>query len=107
MTSSVTVWASLALALIAPLAACSSMKNGAEAAVRESLKDPDSAKFGEFYYNKKTKKGCLTVNAKNSMGGYTGDEQAYLQVGDKGWEVHGIAEVSQDSCQRLHADATD
>jgi hypothetical protein len=94
-----------AFALIAPLAACGGAQKAAEAAVKENLKDPDSARFGEFYYNKTTKKGCLTVNAKNSMGGYTGDQQAYVKPGDKGWEVNGISEVDQESCRRIYADA--
>ena len=93
----------LALACIAPLAGCSG-RSGAEAAVRDSLKDPDSAKFGDFYYNAKTKKGCLTVNARNSMGGYTGDQQAYVERKSKGWEVMGIADLTPASCKEVHAD---
>ena len=33
------------------LTACNSTQRGAEAAVRENLKDPESARFGEFYFN--------------------------------------------------------
>ncbi|MCC2980052.1 hypothetical protein [Sphingomonas sp. IC4-52] len=94
----------LALAFVTPLTACSSAKSGAEAAVRESLKDPDSAKFGDFYFNDKTKKGCLTVNARNSMGGYTGDQQAYVERTSKGWDVFGIAEIAPSMCREIHAD---
>lgn len=36
------------------------------------LNDPDSAKFGEVVYSKKTDAGCGAVNAKNRMGGYIG-----------------------------------
>lgn len=36
------------------------------------LNDPDSAKFGDVVYFKKTDAGCGAVNAKNRMGGYTG-----------------------------------
>lgn len=92
----------LALACIATLAGCSG-RSGAEAAVRDSLKDPDSAKFGDFYYNAKTKKGCLTVNARNSMGGYTGDQQAYVEL-KKDWEVMGIGDLTPASCKEIHAD---
>ena len=46
-------------------------------AVLGSLKAPGSAKFGKFSLAGKNGE-CLTVNAKNSMGGYTGDQQAYL-----------------------------
>lgn len=67
------------------LTACNSAKRGAEDEVRKTLKDPESAKFGDFYFNKKTKKACLNVNAKNSMGGYTGEKTALLNRDDKGW----------------------
>lgn len=94
----------LALACIASLPACNRAKSGAEAAVRETMKDPDSAKFGNFYYNGKTEKGCLTVNGKNSMGGYTGNQQAYLERTKDGWEAIGIADITLDTCRRAHAD---
>jgi hypothetical protein len=94
----------LALACLTSLVACNGAKSGAEAAVRESLKDPGSAKFGDFYYNDEKKRGCLTVNARNSMGGYTGDQQAYVQRGDSGWEVYGIAEITQTMCREGFAD---
>lgn len=90
------------LAALAMLAACD--RSGAEEAVRANLKDPDSAKFGDFYYNDKTKKGCLTVNARNSMGGYTGDQQAYVKHTDDGWEAIAVAAISADGCRRVHAD---
>jgi hypothetical protein len=38
--------------------------------VLDGLKDPDSAKFGEFW--RLGDVACGTVNSKNSMGGYTG-----------------------------------
>jgi len=93
-----------ALALMAPLSACDRTKADAEAAVRDSLKDPDSAKFGDFYYNQKTEKGCLTVNAKNSMGGYIGDQEAYVRKSKGSWSVGSIAEGSKESCQKYFAD---
>ncbi len=43
-----------------------------ESDVRNRLKDPDSAKFSEVTFNKVKGAGCGYVNAKNSMGGYTG-----------------------------------
>lgn len=102
MRNSTTWRVALTVALVASLAACSSNKRGAEKAVRESLKDPDSAKFGAFDYDEKYKRGCLTVNAKNSMGGYTGDQQAYVKRTDKGWEVVGMAEITPDMCRDIH-----
>ena len=100
----VSMRASLALTFVIPLVACSGNRSSAEAAVRKALNDPDSAKFGEFYFNEKTKKGCLTVNAKNAMGGYVGDRQAYVLQTDKGWETDGIGDIPQDSCRRIFAD---
>lgn len=47
----------------------------AERAVRASLKDPDSAQFKDVYANYTVEFGvvaCGQVNAKNSLGGYTG-----------------------------------
>lgn len=60
-------------------------KSVVESAIRDGLKDPDSAKFsgmtkprkevmvdqGEFVYGYST---CVYVNAKNSYGGYTGKQ---------------------------------
>jgi hypothetical protein len=56
------------------------VRDGLEAqqAVREIMKDPDSARFGEMTY-KDNNNICLTVNGKNSMGGYTGDQEAYIE----------------------------
>lgn len=87
------------------LTACDRNRSAAEDSVRQSLKDPSSAQFGDFYYNEKTKRGCLTVNAKNSMGGYTGDQQAYVEPSDNGWLTIGIADLSQGSCRHVFADA--
>ena len=81
-------------------------RRDAEAVVRADLKDPDSAKFGDFYYNSQTKKGCLTVNAKNEMGGYIGDQQAYVMKGPGGWEEHGLADISPLDCRTGFADVS-
>ena len=94
----------ISLALALALTGCGGFQKGAEDAVRKSLKDPDSAQFGNFYFNKKTQKGCLTVNAKNSMGGYTGDQQAYVRHTDAGWTEQGIADIPLDSCKEIYAD---
>lgn len=47
-----------------------------EKAVREEMKDPDSAKFyhGDFPYPDNTFIYCGYVNAKNSYGAYTGKQ---------------------------------
>ena len=81
------------------IAGTSLAKSQAENAVRERLKDPDSARFGDFYLNSKTGKGCLVVNAKNSMGGYTGDQVAYIEKSQGQFEAVDIKEDSSlDTC---------
>ncbi|MBK0000287.1 hypothetical protein [Erwinia sp. S38] len=71
----------------------SDYKSIVEEAIREQLKDPDSAKFssftnprkevmvenGSFVYGYST---CLYVNAKNSYGGYTGKELYWVFLRD-------------------------
>lgn len=96
------------LALIVPLVlvGCSG-RSGAEDAVRAALKDPDSAKFGDFYYNKKTGKACLSTNAKNAMGGYTGESQVHLSKTDGEWVYESDAEETHDYCRSKYADAAD
>ncbi len=86
------------------LAGCQGSKRSAEAFVRANLKDPDSAKFGDYYYNRATKRACLTVNARNSMGGYTGDEQVRLMIGDGGWVWVDQQEEAPDGCRVGYAD---
>ncbi|WCP12750.1 hypothetical protein sphantq_01153 [Sphingobium sp. AntQ-1] len=53
------------------LAACDRNRSAAEDTVRESLKDPDSAKFGDFYYNEKTQK-CGSACKKDPVSGVIG-----------------------------------
>ena len=91
-----------ALAIPLALAGCGG-RSGAEDAVRAVLKDPDSAKFGEFYHNSDTGKACLTTNAKNSMGGYTGDKQVHLIKDKDGWQLDGEAEESLEECRTGYA----
>ena len=57
-----------------------------------SLKDPDSAKFGEQIFLVDNKAACVEVNAKNSYGGYTGFQQAmFVKVNGVGWKLMRIA----------------
>jgi len=75
------------------VAACTGAESSAKDTVRRSLKDPESAKFGE--YTRVTEdKACLNVNAKNSMGGYTGEQVAYLLKRDDKWMVVAIERKS-------------
>lgn len=43
-----------------------------KARVRESLIDPDSAKFGKVYLSKSGQVACVDVNSRHTLGGYTG-----------------------------------
>lgn len=79
------------------LAACGGAESDARKAVLENLKDPDSAKFGKFT-NINDKAACLTVNARNSMGGYTGDQQASLIKQEGKWIAISIYNQSHDMC---------
>lgn len=83
------------------LSACSGAEAEAKKAVLDRLKDPDSAKFGEFTQVNE-RKACLTVNARNSMGGYTGDQQAVLMKYGEKWLAVAIVEVSHENCTDLH-----
>lgn len=61
-------------------------KPEAKEAVLQRLKDPDSAKFGNFTLID-DERACLTVNAKNAYGGYTGDKEAWLNKIGGEWNV--------------------
>jgi hypothetical protein len=79
------------------LAGCGRSESEATKAVLESLKDPYSAKFGKFTEVGENR-ACMTVNAKNSLGGYTGDKQAFLKKIDGKWHFIGTEDVSHDMC---------
>jgi hypothetical protein len=98
--------------VIATLSACDNIssddlaRTGAEAAVRQSLKDPSSAQFGQFYYNKATGRACLGVNAKNAFGGYVGEKQAGLVTDGKDWAYSASVDISHEQCRSQFADKT-
>lgn len=88
-------------AALALLGGCSD--NGAVTdAVKAGLKDPDSAEFGAIDIREGPggKWACVTVNARNSFGGYTGDQQVKLKhTAGEGWQWVGEpAEISHASC---------
>ncbi|SDY54641.1 hypothetical protein [Citreimonas salinaria] len=59
-----------------------------KAAVRNKLKDPDSAQFGEIHAKRDGQKidVCGWVNARNSLGGYVGETlfMTWLSGGEPG-----------------------
>lgn len=83
------------------VAACG-QESAVQKVVRESLIDPGSAKFGKSTFTKGAKGesyACLTVNSKNRMGGYTGDQQAVLvKSKDEDWMVVGTQPMTHDQC---------
>jgi hypothetical protein len=86
------------------VAACNGTKRSVEAAVRANLNDPDSAKFGDFYYNGKTRRACIIVNSRNEMGGYTGERVVELTNDDR-WRVVGEnAVMNVNDCRITFAD---
>ena len=60
-----------------------------ESLVRQTLKDPDSAKFNSFYRQFGDGVGyvCGIVNAKNSYGGYVGNRNYYVHLTVKNGKV--------------------
>jgi hypothetical protein len=94
-------------ASLAMLAGCTET-SAVKSAVRDVLKDPDSAKFGEItlFEGQKGKHACATVNARNAMGGYTGDKQMLLRHdGEDGWTVvDELDDYTHEQCSKI-ADA--
>ena len=77
-----TITVSIAIAGCDNLTFDSSIKQ----AVRAELKDPDSAKFKDEIVVQT--RACISVNAKNSYGGYTGAKIAHLKKLESGnWYV--------------------
>lgn len=76
----------IAVAVIA-LAGCDKalFDDDVRKAVRETLKDPDSAQWGEKIVAKDF--ACIIVNAKGGAGGYTGREPVFLQKSFGSWSV--------------------
>lgn len=75
------------------LAGCEGPDDGARAALKANLKDPDSAKFEESitYHDFK----CLKYNAKNGFGGYAGPSWAILEKSGSRWTV---VKPSESAC---------
>ena len=88
----------LLLVYVFALAACDSASfyNPLKKAVREKLKDPDSAKFGDPVVL--GNRACISVNAKNSYGGYTGSKYTHLKrISSDNWYVESMEGESECS----------
>ena len=76
------------------VAACGkSVEYGIQSAVRERLKDPESAKFAETLAYENF--SCIRYNAKNGYGGYAGMSWALLKHSNGSWQV---LEIDRESC---------
>jgi len=80
--------------------AISNAESDTKKAVLRQLKDPDSANFGRFTLIDDTH-ACLTVNARNSYGGYTGDQEAWLTKPDGEWHVYVIKAAEFVTCESI------
>lgn len=68
----------------------------ARAATAKLLRDPASARFGQF--TPAGDGGCLTVNAKNAYGAYPGDSQAVLVKSEGAWFAAAIEDMTHEKC---------
>lgn len=94
----------LSIAALFLLAGCSD-SGAVKDAVTERLKDAGSAEFGEITIvdGVAGKFACASINARNSFGGYTGEQQITLtDLGGEGWVwVDEGAEVTHQSCVNI------
>ncbi|KZC80925.1 hypothetical protein AYR46_08395 [Sphingobium yanoikuyae] len=81
------------------------------AGVRHSLKDPESARFEGLQAYSEARVACGKVNAKNSMGGYVGNEEfsyylerPYLESTDIEAKVEGTKRCLLAEAQRAVVD---
>lgn len=70
-------------------------------AILGRLKDQESAQFGEFTLV--GERACITVNARNSMGGYTGDQELLLTKINSEWIIMDlpIENLGHAFCSRM------
>lgn len=75
-----------------------------EPLVKDTIKDPDSAKFESFFrdFGENTGYVCGYVNAKNSYGAYTGKKPYYVRIEVKDGNVnnHGPIIIINDQDQK-------
>lgn len=79
---------------------CGGVESDIKKAILADLKDPGSARFGSYVLVDETH-ACMTVNAKNSMGGYTGDQQAFMKKVEGKWNFVLSDDVSQEWCVEM------
>lgn len=67
-----------------------SEQSSVEVAVQYHLKDPSSAEFRDYVASDGNKYACISWNAKNGFGGYTGWEVAFLEKSGDEWRVQSM-----------------
>jgi hypothetical protein len=91
--------------IVLTLAACGDGSKIKEA-VRQSLKDSGSAKFGDTIISSDAKRACILWNAKNSFGGYSDWSFAELKNIESKWKIIKM-EGSQLNCSETAFKAID
>lgn len=71
------------------LTGCSEQASVKEA-VQYHLKEPSSAEFKDYVASDGNQYACISWNARNSFGGYTGWEVAYLEKMGGEWRVRSM-----------------
>jgi hypothetical protein len=66
-------------------------------AVKQSLIDPESARFGDVFVLP-NKHACIATNAKNQLGGYVGFRMAIASILQGAWQPLGIYNVTLEKC---------
>jgi cytochrome c2 len=83
------------------LASCASPEEEAKDAVRRELKNPESARFGE--YTLIGNRACLAVSAPGASPGFSGERQAVVLKAEthgenRKWSLAGVYEERHDQC---------
>lgn len=71
-------------------------------AIKESLIDPESARFGDVLVLP-NKYACVAVNSRNRFGGYTGFQMAFAVVMEGSWQFVLTQDVTFEKCMSVLA----
>lgn len=81
-----------------------SEQSSVEKAVQYHLKDPSSAEFRDYIASDGNKYACISWNARNGFGGYTGWEVAYLEKNGDEW---GVRSMRHEPCSQEDLNSTE
>lgn len=93
------------LFVLLSLTGCSE-QSSIENAVRENLKDPESAKFRNAIVSKNSTRACVEWNSKNSFGGYGEWDVTRLNKENGAWAIS-VMQVPSDSVHSCTQEALD